>query len=166
MHSVFSSQIIFYQQRVGRIFVTKFYHDRASAHYLKHSTYLGEVKSENSNGELKHPGICRKYYAYKKKIYIFFNICNFNKRYWLTVSIYIFQVYRSFDKRISISATKLVKCNETFFPTMCKINKHSDRNRRNMHRTNTIFIFSRTRSIWGKHWKIDSSVTSSFNKSR
>ena len=33
---------------------------------LKHLTYLGEIKPENSTGEFRHPGIGRKYYSYKK----------------------------------------------------------------------------------------------------
>ena len=62
----FKFQIIFYQLRVGRLLVPKFYHERASTNFLKHLTYLGEVKPENSNSEFKHPGIGRKYYVYKK----------------------------------------------------------------------------------------------------
>ena len=62
----FKFQIIFYQLRVGCLLVPKFYHERASTNVLKHLTYLGEVKPENSNSEFKHPGIGRKYHAYKK----------------------------------------------------------------------------------------------------
>ena len=66
MHAVLSSQIIFYQSRAGRLFVLKFYHDRASINFSKHLTYLGEIKPENSSSEFRHPGIGRKYYSYKE----------------------------------------------------------------------------------------------------
>ena len=66
MHAVLSSQIIFYQSRAGRLFVLKFYHDRASINFSKHLTYLGEIKPEYSSSEFRHPGIGRKYYSYKE----------------------------------------------------------------------------------------------------
>ena len=70
MHAVLSSQIIFCQSRVGRLFVLKFYHHRASIHFSKHLTYLGEIKLENSSSEFTHPGIGRKYYSYKKSNFL------------------------------------------------------------------------------------------------
>ena len=54
-----------YQSRVGRLFLSKFYHDEASTNFLKHLIYLGEVKPENSKNELQYPNIGRKY-SFKK----------------------------------------------------------------------------------------------------
>ena len=58
-------EVDLYQSRVGRLFLSKFYHDEASTNFLKHLIYLGEVKPENSKNELQYPNIGRKY-SFKK----------------------------------------------------------------------------------------------------
>lgn len=66
MHAVLDSEINLHQTRIGRLFVPKFYYDQASTNFLKHPTYLGEIKPETSNGEFKYPEIGRIYYSHKK----------------------------------------------------------------------------------------------------
>ena len=74
MRPIIDLEVDVYQSRVGRLFVPKFYHDRASTNFLKHLIYLGEVKQENSKNELQYPNIGRKYYSYKKRQQIFHRI--------------------------------------------------------------------------------------------
>ena len=66
LHPIVDLEVNLYQSRVGRFFVRKFYHDRASTNFLKRAIHLGEVKTENSRNEFEYSNIGRKYYSYKK----------------------------------------------------------------------------------------------------
>ena len=45
--AVLSSQIFFYENKVGRIFVPKFYHDKRDTNFLKFLSYVGEYGPDN-----------------------------------------------------------------------------------------------------------------------
>ena len=59
-----SSQILFYENKVGHIFVPKFYHDKRGTNFLKFLSYVGEYGLDNSLCEFSQIG--RKLYKYKK----------------------------------------------------------------------------------------------------
>ena len=59
------SQILFYENKVGRIFVSKFYYDKRDTNFLKFLSYVGEYGPDNSLREF--PQIGRKLCEYKKK---------------------------------------------------------------------------------------------------
>ena len=65
LYTVLSSQIFFYENKVGRIFVPKFHHDKRDTNFLKFLSYVGEYGPDNSRCEF--PQIGRKLYEYKKK---------------------------------------------------------------------------------------------------
>ena len=58
------NQTLFYQNKVERIFVPKFYRDKRDTNFLKFLSYVGEYGPDNSRCEF--PQIGRKYYEYKK----------------------------------------------------------------------------------------------------
>ena len=62
---VVPTHILFYENKVGRIFVPKFYHDKRDTNFLKFLSYVGEYGPDNSRCEF--PQIGRKLYEYKKK---------------------------------------------------------------------------------------------------
>ena len=63
--SIIPSQILFYENNVGRIFVSKFYHDKTDTNFLKFLSYVGEHRPNNL--PCKYRQIGKKMYKYKKK---------------------------------------------------------------------------------------------------
>ena len=59
------TQILFYENKVGCIFIPKFYHDKRNTNFLKFLSCVGEYRPGNSR--CKFPQIGRKLYEYKKK---------------------------------------------------------------------------------------------------
>ena len=59
------TQILFYENQVGCIFIPKFYHDKRNTNFLKFLSCVGEYRPGNSH--CKFPQIGRKLYEYKKK---------------------------------------------------------------------------------------------------
>ena len=59
-----SSQILFYENKVGCVFVPEFYHDKRDTNFLKFLSYVGEYGPDNSCCEF--PQIGRKLCEYKK----------------------------------------------------------------------------------------------------
>ena len=58
------SQILFPENKVGRIFIPKFYHDKRDTNFLKFLSYVGEYGPDNSR--CKFPQIGRKLFKHKK----------------------------------------------------------------------------------------------------
>ena len=59
------AQILFYENKVGHIFLPKFYHDKRNTNFPKFLSYVGEYGPDNSHCEFPQTG--RKLYEYKKK---------------------------------------------------------------------------------------------------
>ena len=58
------SQILFSENKVGRIFIPKFCHDKRDTNFLKFLSYVGEYGPDNSRCEF--PQIGRKLFKHKK----------------------------------------------------------------------------------------------------
>ena len=58
------TRLFFYENKVGRIFVPKFYHDKRDTNFLKFLSYVGEYGPDNLRCEF--PWIGRKLFEHKK----------------------------------------------------------------------------------------------------
>ena len=56
--------MIFFDNKVRRIFVPNFFHDKRAENFLKYLEYVGEYGPDNVRCE--YPEVGRKYYEYKK----------------------------------------------------------------------------------------------------
>ena len=56
--------MIFFDNKVRRIFVPNFFHDKRAENFLKYLEYVGEYGPDNVRCE--YPEVGRKYYEYKR----------------------------------------------------------------------------------------------------
>ena len=91
LYPALSTKIIFFENKVGRIFVPKFYHDKKDTNFLKFLSYVGEHGPDNSRCKLPH--IEGKLYQYKKTPSWIINENNSNNWLRLAISSNIFQIY-------------------------------------------------------------------------
>ena len=61
----FNSAVIRYTDRIARLFVPKFYHDRKDKNFLKGLVYVGEKKEIDENFFSEAPLLVRKLYEYR-----------------------------------------------------------------------------------------------------
>ena len=64
LYPALSTQIKFFDNKAGLIFVPKFYHERRTKNFLEYLLYVGKYGPDNAPSEFPENG--RKYYIYKK----------------------------------------------------------------------------------------------------
>ena len=64
LYPALTTKLIFFGNKVGGVFVTKFFHDKRARNFLKYLEYVEEYGPDNVRYE--YPEIGRKYYEYKR----------------------------------------------------------------------------------------------------
>ena len=64
LYPAISSQLLFFGNKAGFVFVPKFFHEKRARNFLKHLEFIGEYGSDNVRCE--YPEIGRKHYEYNK----------------------------------------------------------------------------------------------------
>ena len=147
--SIIPSQILFYENNVGRIFVSKFYHDKTDTNFLKFLSYVGEHRPNNL--PCKYRQIGKKMYKYKKKTAGPSARSIQSTDLGWTFLGNIFQKYWSHRKGVWFFLLKPIHLTEKFLRTITEFTKYRIRNRRSIHCSNTIIILSSPTANLGKN---------------